>query len=941
MNRMVGAPLAILLALSGLLAPSPARATAQVDGNTYTSPNLGYSLTWDDSWFLLDGPNTEQGFEEFTLANGASIVIFFAEEDGIGNAQVIVSSILLGINTDPDLTNVQPLTDENGDNIRGGDASRAFGGITFTDESDGQTSEGVAYVEARALVPGQSTLSLLHIVPQQVYQQEAPLVQDLLNGLTITGQASPDPDDDTPEADEEETPAPEEVETAEPTAAPEVAEAPQAFASANWRVTVVAAQQDEAIREVGLEARDDNEWIVVVADITNWSVEADELAPRDIELRFPEGNPNQVALRSTVTVANELEIGPADVEQAVAFQPDETQRWALVFLVDADQVEAALALRLAMSIEPVIESNVDLFDLPPLTDPPELIEASVDVVRDGGTLDATTEADGDEVRVELLGVDAPAGDDCFADESREELEALAGATIFLEYPDGGDASDGPAYVWVERANSSRILINRQLIAGGSAAYDPADSGLFASWLGDAQASAENRAIGLWEACAGLEEEEPTAEAEATEDVTPDLPTVEATEDPTEEATATPTEEATEELTAEPTEEAAATSTPTGREQGRQQDVEDDSEDVVIADGVMFRGDAAHTGAQPGPGLGEPATFPWEFRIGFPVISSPAVVDGVVYIGSLNSEVYALDAFSGPPRWTFLTEGEVISSPAVADGLVYVGSNDGNLYAINADTGTERWRFTADNAIQSSPAVVGGVVYVASDDTFLYAVDAATGEERWSLRIGPAFSSPAVIDGVVYIGAAQTLFAIDAQSGEEIWRFQTGTFLSSSPAVSNGMVYIGNDGGSVIAVDATSGEETWRFQAEGPVLSSPAVADGTVFIGSDDRFVYALDAESGDERWRFETGDAVSSSPAVADGVVYVGSFDTFLYGLDAETGVELTRTQLGPILSSPAVVDGIVYVATADGVVHARQPFDVLGIPGFGGPPAGTPVPER
>ncbi|MGH2558805.1 MAG: PQQ-binding-like beta-propeller repeat protein, partial [Thermomicrobiales bacterium] len=665
MNRMVGAPLAILLALSGLLAPSPARATAQVDGNTYNSPDFGYSLTWNDRWFLLDGPNSEQGFEDFTLANGASVVYFFAEEDGIGNAQVVVSSILVSLTLDPTFSNVQPLTDEDGNGIRGGDASRAYGGVTFTDESEGQATEGVAYVEARALVPGQSTLSIIHFVPRQVYEQEAPLVQELLTGLTINDQASPDPPDETPTPEPEE-PAEDETPTPEPESGS--AEGRQAFVSANWRVTVVAAQRDDAIQDVSLEEREDKEWVVVVADVTNWSAEAVELTPRDIELRFPEGNANRVALRSTVSVANDLDIGPDDVEQPVAFQADETQRWALVYLIDADQAEAALALRLAMSIEPVVESNVDLLDLPPVTDPPELIEAGVDVVRDGETLDVTTEPDGAEVRVELLGADAPSGDDCFADESQAELESLAGDTVFLEYPDGGDASDGPAYVWAERDDGSRIQINRQMVAGGFAEHDPADNALFASWLGDAQASAEEREIGLWEACTGPEVE-PTAEVEPT--VTP---TDEPTAEPTEEVTATPTEEPT----------AEATATPRGRPQPGE---EDDPTPEAESAGVMFRGDAARTGAQPGPGLGEPATFPWEIRVGFPFISSPAVVDGVVYIGSLNSEVYALDAFSGPPRWTFLTEGQIISSPAVDNDLFYVGSDDGNLYEINSDTGT--------------------------------------------------------------------------------------------------------------------------------------------------------------------------------------------------------------------------------------------------------------
>ena len=54
-----------------------------------------------------------------------------------------------------------------------------------------------------------------------------------------------------------------------------------------------------------------------------------------------------------------------------------------------------------------------------------------------------------------------------------------------------------------------------------------------------------------------------------------------------------------------------------------------------------------------------------------------------------------------------------SSPAVANGVVYVGSNDGNVYALNASTGAMLWSYTTGGGVYSSPAVANGVVYVGS------------------------------------------------------------------------------------------------------------------------------------------------------------------------------------------------------------------------------------
>ena len=107
---------------------------------------------------------------------------------------------------------------------------------------------------------------------------------------------------------------------------------------------------------------------------------------------------------------------------------------------------------------------------------------------------------------------------------------------------------------------------------------------------------------------------------------------------------------------------------------------------------------------------------WGFNP-YEVILSPATV------GNL-----ALD-------WTYTMGGDsqgVLdqSSPVVANGVVYVGSIDGNLYALNAGTGALLWKYTTGSAVDSSPAVANGVVYVGSDDNNLYALNASTGALLW-------------------------------------------------------------------------------------------------------------------------------------------------------------------------------------------------------------------
>ena len=86
--------------------------------------------------------------------------------------------------------------------------------------------------------------------------------------------------------------------------------------------------------------------------------------------------------------------------------------------------------------------------------------------------------------------------------------------------------------------------------------------------------------------------------------------------------------------------------------------------------------------EPTPRVDQPVDLLWRYYpTGSKVYSSPAVVDGVVYVGSYDGYVYALDAATGEMIWRFHTGYNVYSSPAVVDGVVYVGSEDDHVYAL--------------------------------------------------------------------------------------------------------------------------------------------------------------------------------------------------------------------------------------------------------------------
>jgi hypothetical protein len=172
------------------------------------------------------------------------------------------------------------------------------------------------------------------------------------------------------------------------------------------------------------------------------------------------------------------------------------------------------------------------------------------------------------------------------------------------------------------------------------------------------------------------------------------------------------------------------------------------------DWPMFHHDPAHTG-QADDTVEPPLELLWKYKTGDAVFSSPAVADGVVYVGSWDADahVYALDADSGALKWKYKTVDGVFSSPAVADGVVYVGSFDNSVYALDANSGAVKWKYKTGDYVSSSPAVADGLVYVGSLDAHVYALDADSGAVKWKYETGGLVrSSPAVSDGVVYVGS---------------------------------------------------------------------------------------------------------------------------------------------------------------------------------------------
>ena len=310
---------------------------------------------------------------------------------------------------------------------------------------------------------------------------------------------------------------------------------------------------------------------------------------------------------------------------------------------------------------------------------------------------------------------------------------------------------------------------------------------------------------------------------------------------------------------------------------------------------------------------------WRFRCEDEVRSSPAVHNGVAYVGAYDNNLYAISADKGKFLWKYATEGGIASSPCVHEGRVFFGSSDRLLYAINAETGRISWTCPTQGNVWSSPRAAFDHVLFGSDDRHLYAANIHSGRVAWRFETdGKVRSSPAVGSDAIYVGCeGGVVYAVDI-SGQLRWRFRARRGVTSSPAITADTVYVGCQDWHIYGLDIRSGYPVWRYRTAGAVVSSPAVSEDLVFIGSTDGDVYAIDAQTGRLVWRYTTDGQVTSSPAVAEGAVYFGSVDKAVYSVDARTGSLRWRFQTdGPVTSSPTVVDGVVYIGSDDHCVYA------------------------
>lgn len=297
-------------------------------------------------------------------------------------------------------------------------------------------------------------------------------------------------------------------------------------------------------------------------------------------------------------------------------------------------------------------------------------------------------------------------------------------------------------------------------------------------------------------------------------------------------------------------------------------------------------------------------------------STPALDAERVYVSWVDAEnrlhVKAVAA-DGQTAWE-QTLGEYRAShgygvsPVVADGLVLVACDhrgDSEIVALDATTGEPRWRTPRETSVAYAtpclftPAAGQPQVILSSWKRGISSFDLATGRTMWELQVfdqshvQTSIGSPFTAGGLIYVtsgwlGQAENTAAVrpaaDGRSAEQVFRVDRGAPLTTTPVVHRGLLFLWADNGIVTCVEATTGDVHWKKRIGGTWYGSPVAAGEAIYCLSTAGECVVLAASREYQLLaRNPLGEASHSTPAIAGDRLYLRTFG-HLMRLSARSG---------------------------------------------------------
>ncbi len=295
------------------------------------------------------------------------------------------------------------------------------------------------------------------------------------------------------------------------------------------------------------------------------------------------------------------------------------------------------------------------------------------------------------------------------------------------------------------------------------------------------------------------------------------------------------------------------------------------------------------------------------------LGGPAVdpVGGLVVVGTRDGWLHAYDP-DGERMWSFEATGRFDAAPRIDTELVYAGSSDGTLYAIELATGRLRWKYDAQEEVGTTPVVAGGLVLIMTLQDSLVAVDAKTGAWKWhhrrETREGFTIRGAAapLVSGALAIGGYSdgTVAVLDLSTGTVKWERKVapqGDFMDiDGLRLQAGHLFAAAYSGAIYALDVQTGQQEWVLKTPG--ASRLALGPG-VLVAVTTTQVLGIGVRDGATRWTLPLEGVPTGDPVVVGGRAAVPNSKGLLF-IESSTGRLLRVFDPGTGVSAPAASQG-------------------------------------
>lgn len=308
--------------------------------------------------------------------------------------------------------------------------------------------------------------------------------------------------------------------------------------------------------------------------------------------------------------------------------------------------------------------------------------------------------------------------------------------------------------------------------------------------------------------------------------------------------------------------------------------------------------------------------------------TPALDGDQLLVADAEGLVVALDRYTGKKNWQRKFKKTAISGAVgVGGGLAVIGTLSGEVIALDVLTGNEVWRSNLGSEVLAAPAVNDSVVVVQTQDDRLLALDVYTGAQRWVHESTPALltlrgtSTPVLTDYVVYAGLSTgKVIAVELEYGLPVWEqriavpsgrteLERMVDVDGSLLLKDGILYVAAFNGHAAGLDPQSGRILWQREASS--IGALAQGYGNAYVSLADGAIEAVDERSGSVLWRNES--LLRRQPSglgVLSSYVVTGDFEGYVHLLSQVDGRFVARNQVDSkgVRVRPLIEGGWMYI---------------------------------